>query len=304
MREKIQKQLEKAKSAHKAYYDSKHSAKRFHVGDWVLLNAKNFRMLRPARKLDHKYVGHFQFIESWNTQAYKLSLPRSMRDIYPVFHISLLEQYNIRDYVSGSGNDPGADSYENDCHLADSQGLGTFVQICKGRSPPTEGTGLDFINIKKTARFSEVPEPKALIFPNLSYNDANYAAVKSQFNMQNADFRNKLSAYDCNHPEISSLDQMLLSKPHPGTGELAEWQKKEEIRQKVNKALEDESLKKKMQDAITKSMNSKSNLQIRACIEKSPTSWTKHEAVPLRGLRLNEMRIISKWRNLINRWTV
>ncbi|KGY14660.1 hypothetical protein PABG_12532 [Paracoccidioides brasiliensis Pb03] len=106
MREKIQKQLEKAKSAHKAYYDSKHSAKRFHVGDWVLLNAKNFRMLRPARKLDHKYVGHFQFIESWNTQAYKLSLPRSMRDIYPVFHISLLEQYNIRDYVSGSGSDP------------------------------------------------------------------------------------------------------------------------------------------------------------------------------------------------------
>ncbi|ODH43107.1 hypothetical protein ACO22_01110 [Paracoccidioides brasiliensis] len=55
MQEKIQKQLEKAKTVQKAYYDSKHSAKRFHVGDWVLLNAKNFRMLCPTRKLDHKF---------------------------------------------------------------------------------------------------------------------------------------------------------------------------------------------------------------------------------------------------------
>ncbi|KGM91630.1 uncharacterized protein PADG_12314 [Paracoccidioides brasiliensis Pb18] len=69
MQEKIQKQLEKAKTAQKAYYDSKHSAKRFHVGDWVLLNAKNFRMLCPTRKLDHKFVGPFQIIESWNTQV-------------------------------------------------------------------------------------------------------------------------------------------------------------------------------------------------------------------------------------------
>ncbi|KGY15439.1 hypothetical protein PABG_11751 [Paracoccidioides brasiliensis Pb03] len=47
---------------------------------------------------------------------------------------------------------------------------------------------LDFIDIEEMARFSEVPEPKAPILPNLSYDDANYAAVKSQVDMQNADF--------------------------------------------------------------------------------------------------------------------
>ncbi|KAK4684314.1 putative transposase, partial [Tremellales sp. Uapishka_1] len=64
----------------------------YKVGDKVWLNARNVKTIRPAKKLDHKFLGPFEIIKQVSTHAYKLKLPTSMR-IHPVFHISLLEPH-------------------------------------------------------------------------------------------------------------------------------------------------------------------------------------------------------------------
>ena len=97
IRLKLKEHLQNACESQKRYYDSKHQQKQFQVGDWVMVNAKNLRMLRPARKLDHNYVGPFEVTAAWGKQSYKVQLPPSYRSIHPVFHVLLLEPYNTRE---------------------------------------------------------------------------------------------------------------------------------------------------------------------------------------------------------------
>ncbi|EDN02416.1 hypothetical protein HCAG_00280 [Histoplasma mississippiense (nom. inval.)] len=103
-RHKLIENLQKARQAQKIYYDAKHKPQQFKIGDYVMLNAKNLRLLRPVRKLDHKYVGPFKILNTIGKQAYKLELPPSYRNIHPVFHVSLLEPYNRR---NGALPEPG-----------------------------------------------------------------------------------------------------------------------------------------------------------------------------------------------------
>jgi hypothetical protein len=63
------------------------------VGDLVWLNAKNITTQRPSKKLDHKRLGPFAITSKISTHAFRLDLPRGMRFIHPVFHVSLLEPH-------------------------------------------------------------------------------------------------------------------------------------------------------------------------------------------------------------------
>jgi len=64
----------------------------FQVGDQVWLNSRNIHTTRPAKKLDYKKLGPFKILEKVNNRSYRLDLPKSYK-IHPVFHVSLLEQY-------------------------------------------------------------------------------------------------------------------------------------------------------------------------------------------------------------------
>ena len=64
-------------------------ARRYHVGQYVWLDARNIKTLRPLKKLDWKNLGPFRIKEIISPHAYKLDLPASMR-IHPVFNVSLL----------------------------------------------------------------------------------------------------------------------------------------------------------------------------------------------------------------------
>jgi hypothetical protein len=44
------------------------------------------------RKLEPRYVGPYQIIEKSETVAYKLNLPRELRAIFLVFHVSQLKK--------------------------------------------------------------------------------------------------------------------------------------------------------------------------------------------------------------------
>ena len=77
------------------YYNQRVSTNEptFKVGDWVMLNAKDIKTIRPSKKLDHKMRGKFKVKRLVGTHAYELELPvRSGK--HPVFHISMRESYH------------------------------------------------------------------------------------------------------------------------------------------------------------------------------------------------------------------
>ena len=61
----------------------------FKVNDYVMLKAKDFKTLRPSKKLDYKIRGKFKIKRLIGSHAYKLEFPPNVGK-HPVFHISIL----------------------------------------------------------------------------------------------------------------------------------------------------------------------------------------------------------------------
>jgi len=80
------------------YFNQKVAEKEptFTVGDWVILNAKNIKTRRPTKKIDYKLCGKFRIKRLISMNAYKLELSPSTGKIHPVFYISLLECYHLK----------------------------------------------------------------------------------------------------------------------------------------------------------------------------------------------------------------
>jgi transposase InsO family protein len=62
----------------------------YRVGDFVLLDARNWKTRRPSAKLDHRRHGPFRIARKISSHVYRLELHDSMQ-VHPVFHVSLLE---------------------------------------------------------------------------------------------------------------------------------------------------------------------------------------------------------------------
>ena len=65
-----------------------------------MLSAKNLSTLRPKKKFAARFIGLFEVQARIGTQAYRLSLPKQIAAIHPVFHVSLLEPYRYSDGVT------------------------------------------------------------------------------------------------------------------------------------------------------------------------------------------------------------
>ena len=77
------------------YYDkSKKTAPPFKAGDLVILNGKNVRTRRAAKKLDAKLFRPFKVVKlvDRSGMSVELELPKRWR-VHNVFHTSLLETY-------------------------------------------------------------------------------------------------------------------------------------------------------------------------------------------------------------------
>src|ERR1700742_1282956 len=68
-------------------------APEFKANDLVWLNAKNITTKRPSKKLDQRRLGPYKITKANSSHAFRLELPRTLRFIHPVFHVSLLEPY-------------------------------------------------------------------------------------------------------------------------------------------------------------------------------------------------------------------
>ena len=59
-----------------------------------MLNAKDFKTLRPSKKLDHKMRGKCKIKRLIGSHAYELEFPPKVGK-HPVFHVSMIEPYNV-----------------------------------------------------------------------------------------------------------------------------------------------------------------------------------------------------------------
>lgn len=80
-----------AQQAAKRKYDSHRTEPRqYKPGDQVWLSSVHISSDRPTKKLDDKYYGPFEIIEKIGLAAYRLKLPRTWKNIHPVFNEILL----------------------------------------------------------------------------------------------------------------------------------------------------------------------------------------------------------------------
>ncbi|KAH7427492.1 hypothetical protein KP509_10G046600 [Ceratopteris richardii] len=91
----LKEEIQKAQEQYK-YYGDQHRVQNpsYQIGDKVWLLRNNLQTSRPCAKLDHQRFGPFTILAKINPVTFKLQLPSTMR-IHPVFHISMLEPYQI-----------------------------------------------------------------------------------------------------------------------------------------------------------------------------------------------------------------
>ena len=88
--------LEKSVRQQAKYYDKKHRDVQFREGDLVLLSTRNLRLKGVPAKLQKRFVGPFEILDTVGQQAYRLALPNEWK-LHPVFHVSLLRDWKSAD---------------------------------------------------------------------------------------------------------------------------------------------------------------------------------------------------------------
>jgi hypothetical protein len=89
--------ISKAQTAMKIQADKRRRDHDFHIGDKVMLNAKNLKLPSThSRKLSPKWVGPFKIIGQKHKDSFELDLENKF-NIHPVFHVSLLKPWIAND---------------------------------------------------------------------------------------------------------------------------------------------------------------------------------------------------------------
>jgi len=65
----------------------------FTLGECTYVREKYFHTRRPTKKLAEKYLGPYELIAQVGTHSFTLRLPKELRSIHPIFHVSMLEPH-------------------------------------------------------------------------------------------------------------------------------------------------------------------------------------------------------------------
>ena len=90
----VQHNLQKAQEHQKKYADQNRRELTFKVGDLVLLNTEDITFTEGTKKLLDKYIGPYKVLEVVSPLSYRLDLPKKLKRLHPVFHVSKLKEYH------------------------------------------------------------------------------------------------------------------------------------------------------------------------------------------------------------------
>jgi hypothetical protein len=84
----------------KYYNADKHPVVNYATGTQVYLEATNLQTDHPTPKLDDQRHGPFKVKAKVGLSAYRLDLPKTWKQVHPVFHESLLTLYKAPSFTS------------------------------------------------------------------------------------------------------------------------------------------------------------------------------------------------------------
>lgn len=79
----------------------------FKVGDKVFVKAKFFHTTRPTKTLAEKFYGPYDIVAQVGPQLFTLRLPKELRTVHPVYHVSMLEPHTPSTIPGHSESPPG-----------------------------------------------------------------------------------------------------------------------------------------------------------------------------------------------------
>ena len=86
----------------------------FDIGGSAYILAKHIRTTRPTPKFSEAYLGPYEVIAKPSQNAYTLRLPKNLRSIHPVFHVSQLEPHVPNPFPGREVEPPGAVEVDDD----------------------------------------------------------------------------------------------------------------------------------------------------------------------------------------------
>ena len=86
------------------------------VGDQAYVLAKFISSTRPTAKLSEKYLGPYEIIAQPSASSYTLRLPKALRSVHPVFHVSQLEPHFPNPFPERSESPPPPIEVDDDIH--------------------------------------------------------------------------------------------------------------------------------------------------------------------------------------------
>jgi hypothetical protein len=106
IQEELRNAMKEAQEIMKERFDKKVlDTPKWKEGEEVWLNSKHISTTRPTAKFSHRWLGPYKILSKVNTNAFKLSLPKEMQNIHPVFHVNLLRKFK-KSEIEGQAQTP------------------------------------------------------------------------------------------------------------------------------------------------------------------------------------------------------
>ena len=63
----------------------------YEAGSKVFLDGRNIKTTRPSAKMEDKWFGPYEVIQKVGASAYRLNIPKTWKQVHPVFNVSMLK---------------------------------------------------------------------------------------------------------------------------------------------------------------------------------------------------------------------
>jgi len=103
----------------------------FTLREPTYVKEKYFCTRRPTKKLAEKYLGPYELIAQVDTHSFKLRLPKELRSVHPVFHVSMLKLHTPSAIPNRTKLPPAPVKVEGNLEYEIAKILNTKIDKCR-----------------------------------------------------------------------------------------------------------------------------------------------------------------------------